>query len=135
MHKKFGSHNGFLTQSMHLSENTKSKRSLRRNKERVLLANPSLQARVKGIKGNHQLNHDGPGMSDLQRHLHPNATSTKDVVKIHVLVLCTCTKLYVFIEKADVIITHLDVRQTSTNFSVNWNTIFRINSAISYMYY
>ena len=26
--KKFGSHNGFLTQSMHLSENTKSNRSL-----------------------------------------------------------------------------------------------------------
>ena len=28
IHKKFGSHNGFLTQSMHLSENTKSNRSL-----------------------------------------------------------------------------------------------------------
>ena len=27
-HEKFGSHNGFLTQSMHLSENTKSNRSL-----------------------------------------------------------------------------------------------------------
>ena len=40
MHKKFGSHNSFLTQSMHLSENTKSNRSLWRNKERVLLANP-----------------------------------------------------------------------------------------------
>ena len=47
MHKKFGSHNGFLTQSMHLGENTKSNRSLWRNKERVL-ANPPLQARVKG---------------------------------------------------------------------------------------
>ena len=28
IHKKFGSHNGFLTQSMHLSEKTKSNRSL-----------------------------------------------------------------------------------------------------------
>ena len=28
IHKKFGSHNGFLTQSMHLSKNTKSNRSL-----------------------------------------------------------------------------------------------------------
>ena len=28
IHKKFGSHNGFLTLSMHLSENTKSNRSL-----------------------------------------------------------------------------------------------------------
>ena len=28
IHKKFGSHNGFLTQSMHLSGNTKSNRSL-----------------------------------------------------------------------------------------------------------
>ena len=28
IHKKFGSHNGFLIQSMHLSENTKSNRSL-----------------------------------------------------------------------------------------------------------
>ena len=27
IHKKFGSHNGFLTQSMYLSENTKSNRS------------------------------------------------------------------------------------------------------------
>ena len=27
-HKKFGSHNGFLTQSMNVSENTKSNRSL-----------------------------------------------------------------------------------------------------------
>ena len=44
--KKFGSHNGFLTRSMHL--NTKSNRSLWRNKERVLLATPLLQARVKG---------------------------------------------------------------------------------------
>ena len=48
IHKKFGSRNGFLAQSMHLSENTKSNRSLWRNKERVLLANPPLQARVKG---------------------------------------------------------------------------------------
>ena len=47
IHKKFGSHNGFLTQSMHLSKNTKSNRSLWRNKERVLLANPPPQARVK----------------------------------------------------------------------------------------
>ena len=46
---------------MHLSENTKSNRPLWRNKERVLLANPPLQARV---KGNHQLNHGRPG----QRH-------------------------------------------------------------------
>ena len=28
IHKQFGSHNGFLTQSMHLSENTKLNRSL-----------------------------------------------------------------------------------------------------------
>ena len=28
IHKRFGSHNGFLTQSMHLSENTQSNRSL-----------------------------------------------------------------------------------------------------------
>ena len=28
IHKTFGSHNGFLTQSMHLSENIKSNRSL-----------------------------------------------------------------------------------------------------------
>ena len=28
IHKKFGSHNGFLNQPMHLSENTKSNRSL-----------------------------------------------------------------------------------------------------------
>ena len=40
--------NGFLTQSMHLSENTKSNRSLWRNIEKGLLANPPLQARVKG---------------------------------------------------------------------------------------
>ena len=40
IHKKFGLHNGFLTQSMHLSENTKSNRSN--------LANLPLQARVKG---------------------------------------------------------------------------------------
>ena len=46
---------------MHLSENTKSNRSLWRNKERALLANPPLQARVKGT---HSLNHDGPD----QRH-------------------------------------------------------------------
>ena len=37
VHKKFGSQNGFLTQSMHLSENTKSNRSLWRNKERSTL--------------------------------------------------------------------------------------------------
>ena len=48
IHKKFGSHNGFLTQSMHLSENKKSIRSLWRNKERVLLAYLPQQARVKG---------------------------------------------------------------------------------------
>ena len=48
IHEKFGSHNGFLTQSMHLSKNTKSNRSLWRKKESVLLANPPLQARVEG---------------------------------------------------------------------------------------
>ena len=46
--KKFGSHNGFLSQLMHFSENTKSNRSLWRNKEKVLLVNPPLQTRVKG---------------------------------------------------------------------------------------
>ena len=61
IHKTFGSHNGFLTQSMHLSENTKSNRSLWQNTERVLLANTPLQAR---FKGNHWLNHGRPG----QRH-------------------------------------------------------------------
>ena len=49
-YETFGSHNGFLTQSMHLGENTKSNWSPWRNKERVLLANPALQARIKKKK-------------------------------------------------------------------------------------
>ena len=46
IHKKFGSRNDFLIQSMHLSENKKPNRSLWQKKERVLLANPPLQARA-----------------------------------------------------------------------------------------
>ena len=46
-HEKISSHNGFLSQSMHLSENTKSNRSLLRNKERVLLANPHCKQDLK----------------------------------------------------------------------------------------
>ena len=52
---------------MHLSEYTNSNRSLWRNKGRGLLANPPLQARV---KGNHQLNHGGPGQRQHQAPIH-----------------------------------------------------------------
>ena len=50
LHKEFGSHNGFLTQSMHLSENTKSKRSLWRNKEFLLIPHckPELKETTSG---------------------------------------------------------------------------------------
>ena len=49
--KKFGSHNGFLTQSMHRSENTQKKIKLvtMMKQRRVLLANTSNTA----VKENH----------------------------------------------------------------------------------
>ena len=48
VHKKFGLHNGFLTQSMHLIENTKSNQLLWRNKDIASSPNPLVKALCRG---------------------------------------------------------------------------------------